>query len=431
MRNSFLLLVFFLFSFLSRLEATVLQSSDVIYGKTLETIEISGLRHTKREIVIRELASKIGEPYLKENAQRDHERLDRLGVFSSIRAQAVLQGEGVLLEIEVQETFPYLPILAIEVTEENGTTAGPGLKAVNLFGAGVAFSGAGKFGGQTVVEVRADSPEYANTLGYQTAFIRRNRFNEVYAFNEDSTEIEASVSRPWGESGRFGAGFRFLTLASDVEGNTLSPDGRDNIPAVGVFLGYDDRDRISIPRRGWWNEFLVSKHGIAGADGDFWSFVVDVRRYQLVAPRHTLAFFSLTTLRTGTVGQDVPVYLQLNLGGTNTIRGRSLAERGGKNEEIATVEYHYTVMEPRSWKILGFTGYLGIQLTGFGDLGSAWSNQEEFSSNLIGGYGFGVRLLVPFVNVLRMDVGFGEPGGGVRFHLGINEKAIMARRRVR
>ena len=44
---------------------------DQLYGKTLKEIRISALRYTKREIIIRELASRLGEPYLRENAEKD------------------------------------------------------------------------------------------------------------------------------------------------------------------------------------------------------------------------------------------------------------------------------------------------------------------------------------------------------------------------
>ncbi len=113
---------------------TAAQDEASLWGRLLKRIEISGLRHTKRELVIRELASKEGQPYLAENANRDPERLDRLGVFSSVKFNAVAEGEGVVLQVDVQETFPYLPTLSIEITEENGTAVGPGFKSVNLLG---------------------------------------------------------------------------------------------------------------------------------------------------------------------------------------------------------------------------------------------------------------------------------------------------------
>ena len=73
-------------------------------------------------------------------------------------------------------------------------------------------------------------------------------------------------------------------------------------------VGYDSRDLWSNPHKGWHNEIEIAKHGgFIGADNDYWALTVDVRKYIPVAERHTLGVFSLTTLRTGTVGKDIPV----------------------------------------------------------------------------------------------------------------------------
>jgi outer membrane translocation and assembly module TamA len=49
----------------------------------------------------------------------------------------------------------------------------------------------------------------------------------------------------------------------------------------------------------------------------------------------------------------------------------------------------------------------------------------------IGGGGFGVRFVVPFGQLVRLDFGFGQSGKGLLPHLGIREKAYYHRLRVR
>ena len=46
----------------------------------------------------------------------------------------------------------------------------------------------------------------------------------------------------------------------------------------------------------------------------------------------------------------------------------------------------------------------------------------------IGGGGIGLRLFVPFVNMIRFDLSVGD---GVHARFGINEKAVAQRNRVR
>ena len=278
--------------------------------------------------------------------------------------------------------------------------------------------------------MRLNDPWFAGDhISYDIHFFQRDRKNELDDFNELSSEITGKIGAYLGEHGRVGGRIGFLSLGSDTDGTTLSDDNRDNIPSLGAYLGYDDRDLVTNPHRGWWSEVDVSK---SAGDADFWTFIVDVRRYQPIVKRHTLALFSLLTLQTGDVGTDIPVYLDFHIGGTNTIRGWDLDGRFGKNQFINTVGYRYNLVEPRPFEVFGTQLHLGLQLSAFGDFGHAWDESNEFKlENFIEGYGFGVRLLVPFVEMIRMDFGWGEPGGGMRFHFGLFEKPVMQRFRVR
>jgi len=401
------------------------------YGKRVKEIRISNLRYTKREIIIRELASQVGEPYLKENAEKDAKRLDHLGVFSAVTIEPIEERDGVVLEIEVKETFPYLPTISLEVSDENGLSLGPGFKSINLRGRAISFSASARFGGATSLGASLENPWFAgNHRSYRLEFDQRDRINELDDFAEVSTEINLRLGSYLGEYGRIGGYFNFLSLGSDTPGITLSADNRDNTPSLAFFIGYDSRDLWTNPHQGWWNEVEVSENGgFLGGDGDFWRVNVDVRRFQPVANRHTLAFFSLTTLQTGTVGVEIPVYQDFHLGGANTIRGWGLDSSRGKNQSINTLEYRYDLMVPRAFSIFGFTIYFGLQAALFADLGIAWDDSQ--GNRWLDGYGFGIRLLVPFVDMVRIDFAFGEPGAGLTNQFGIGAKAVQQRKRIR
>ena len=89
-------------------------------------------------------------------------------------------------------------------------------------------------------------------------------------------------------------------------------------------------------------------------------------------------------------------------------------------------------MAPRPFSFKGFNFYLGLQLAGFGDFGIAWDRAEQFKlDNFIHGYGFGLRLLVPFMDVIRIDFAFGEKDQGIQRHIGLGWKPERQRQRVR
>ncbi len=63
----------------------------------VKEIRTDSLRRTKREIVIRELVSKVGEPHSEKKIDKDIERLDRLGIFSDVRIEPIQEVDGIIL----------------------------------------------------------------------------------------------------------------------------------------------------------------------------------------------------------------------------------------------------------------------------------------------------------------------------------------------
>jgi len=51
------------------------QAFENAYGKIIREIRLVGLKRTKEFIVLRELGSKVGEPFTEENARKDPDRL--------------------------------------------------------------------------------------------------------------------------------------------------------------------------------------------------------------------------------------------------------------------------------------------------------------------------------------------------------------------
>jgi len=65
-------------------------------------------------------------------------------------------------------------------------------------------------------------------------------------------------------------------------------------------------------------------------------------------------------------------------------------------------------------------------------LGAAWTDRADWrAADAIDGYGIGLRVLVPFVDLIRIDVAWGEPGKGATAYFGISLKAARQRQRVR
>ena len=407
--------------------------ADVSAGKIIKEIRITGLIHTKKYIISRELASKTGQPFRRENLEKDRKRLVGLGIFSNVTVDALEQEDGIVLTIKVREISPYLPIASFKIDDENGFALKAGIKSLNLFGRGIFFSASAAFGEASTYVFKIRNPWFAGKrMSYKIDIFHRIRDNELDDFKEVGYELFSTLASLVGKRTRMGVRFSFQYIQSDTPGKTLSADNTDNAVSLGYFIGFDSLDLKWDPHRGWWNEIEIIRSGLFGLlDSNFWRLNLDLRRYIPVAPRHTLALFSLTTLTSGTVGKEIAPWQDFSIGGTNSVRGWELGSKTGKNQFLNTVEYRYSLMKPKGFSFLGFRLPIGLQIAVFADLGSAWNRKDEFNKNLIAGFGLGLRFISPTTGMARVDFGFGQGGFSVRIHLGSYEKPVKQRDRVR
>ena len=395
-------------------------------GKTILAVHVSGLDHIREAVVLAQIESAPGRPYHKATTDHDVLRLDRLGVFGEISVAGVALDEGVRVDVTVVETLRILPTVAVAVTDENGASAGPAVRLLSLRGEPHEIGVTTRFGGETLVELReVSAPLYNRRLWHSAKVTMGKRFNKLDQFEEQAVDLDARIGLRASEQFLSGAIVQYYRVGSDQSGITLSPDNHDAFVSVGGVTEYDSRDSWKEPSRGWWNS--VDALWRTGS-GQYATLDVDVRRYQPVAARQTILATSLLTLQSGTRGVDVPTYTDYALGGENTVRGWDFGARRGKNQFINTLEYRYTVVPTRSLDVFGINFYGGVAVAVFGDLGTAWNAPDAFADGFIGGYGIGLRLYIPYVNMIRLDLSF---GGGAHGGLGINEKAVAQRNRVR
>ena len=298
-------------------------------GQRVTAIAIDGNAVTKAWVIQREILTRVGEPLEPRIVAADLQRLENLSIFAQVRVEGSPDGEGVRLSFHIRETPALIPLVGMTYTEENGFSAGPGVSALNLAGRQISLSGRAYFGGTTQYWARATWPWIAGDhLSLGAYFANIERHNELEDVEEHSREFSPRVGTYLGEHGRLNGMFTLFRMRSDVPGKTLSPDNEDRLNRLGASVGWDTRDSWRFPRKGWQNEIeLWRTGGFLGGDGDFWTMNVDVRRWQPTAPSQRLMVSGLVTLQSGTVGRDLPVYLQYYMGGANTDAAVEAEER--------------------------------------------------------------------------------------------------------
>ena len=350
---------------------------------------------------------------------------------------ATADEDGVALIIEVREIPFMIPYISYDITDEDGWSFGPALKSVNMMGMDMYVAGFALFGGKTLFLLDLNNPWIAGQhLSLNLDLARIERENEMDGFRETSFEFSPWVGMYAGEHGRMKLGVSYFQVESDTAGHTLSETGVDRLIRMSAGMGYDSRDVWGDPHQGWLNELQVVKTGGSlPGDGDFWTAHLDIRRFQPVTSTHTLALAGLLTLQSGRIGRDLPEYLDFHLGGSNSIRGHGLDELGrvlhGKNQLITTVEYRFPLLHKREYTLWGLASNLGLAGAFFADTGLAWSRDEDFEfGRARTGYGLGLQLLMPAVDMSRFDIGF-DADGNWRVHLAVFSKMQGQRLRLR
>mgnify|MGYP002357890134 FL=1 len=72
-------------------------------GKNISSVEIKGLERVSDQVVRAKLEEQPGQPYNDRAVSRDIRRLFDLGYFDTIKADATLAGDGVVLTYFVEE----------------------------------------------------------------------------------------------------------------------------------------------------------------------------------------------------------------------------------------------------------------------------------------------------------------------------------------
>jgi outer membrane protein insertion porin family len=410
-----------------------LQSLAPWQGRIVRSVGLRGNNVTREKVIMREVRTEVGVPLRLETLMADVVRLENLAIFSAIHVEAEGAGaDGVQLLYAVKESPSWLPVLALQYSEENGVSVGPGLSALNLAGRGIKLSARAYFGGTTQYWANFDWPWAYGAHGSVKAFAaHRERDDTVRDFQETSDELTLKSGRYLGEHGRASVAVSYFGMRSDTDGITLTPDNDDALVRAGFSLGWDTRDVWRNPRRGWQNELELWR---TGGDGDFWSMNLDLRRFVPTGVRRRLLLGGLLSLQSGTLGENLPVYLDYRMGGANTIRGYDVElgrQISGKNQLIGTAEHSWTLMPLRRVDLSFLSFRVGVELTAFADAGIAWSEPNEFAMNRTrAGLGGGVRLLVPGAEMLRLDVGW-SPEGGTHLHFGARSKPTATRSRLR
>lgn len=171
----------------------------------------------------------------------------------------------------------------------------------------------------------------------------------------------------------------------------------------GVFFQYDYRDNPLGPKVGgnyvfeytWFHDNRYGLYGFRRMDIDLQQYVGIFNRTRRIALR------AKTTLTESDGSQEIPFYLQPQVGGSDDLRGFRPFRFTDRNSLVMNAEYR--------WEIAS-----GIDGAVFVDGGKVFHHRGQLNfKDLEGSAGFGLRFNARNSTFLRVDVGFSHEGFGV------------------
>lgn len=410
---------------------------------TIERIILVGNEKTRDEVILREMQLQEGKKFNLEFLENDVKRLYNLGLFNRVDVvPAPLSSTKINLVFEFEEGFYLLPIPQGGIKEGSLKKIWGGVNFMwrNFRGRNETLNMSFGVGYEPFISVSYLNPWIFGKKHYffQSSF----RYSRTYprsVGDSDSTGVifnkndvptyimndimgDIRIGKYFGQNTSVSALLQFNSIyTSEYEkGRTVSQDGLDVFPTVGIDFTYDTRDYSKFATYGSYYYLKFSRSGLFHKDIDLNKFRFDLRRFIPIklSSDYALVLAGRINSVLSFGGGEIPVYLKESIGYDNLIRGWDNFVIMGEDKLFGSLELRIPLVKPfyvkgsdhfiiRKLPLANKFSYrYGVYATLFFDFGGAWGRKERiYDSQFKNGFGAGLNFLLPFDFVGRVDFG--------------------------
>lgn len=386
-----------------------------LLGRTIAQIEISGNRVTKKEIIQREMKLKPGDQADLERLEIDQLRVQSLDIFSRVEFNLIQRQGEVVLIITVTEEWYIFPLPYWELTNDTPPKIIYGFRYEqrNFRGRDETVIVDLWSGADRGFHISHNNPWVAGTpmLGRSINLYQKTQTSRLLAFRGKDLEERHSVAevrmgKRWTIelTSEVGAKFRLVQAENPLQ---LASGGQlDRLFEAQLLTIWDGRDLRTFPRRGLYFGTGFAQGWILNDCDQYRSFSFDLRTY---VPYKDLSLCTRFQWQPG-MG-NVPPYDWFIVEDTAPIRSSKLADEGDSflmgSLELRVELYHlryYTWRHAPVLKQYFRNLKYGLASELFLDAGDAYQGDKSVTvGSLMWGFGFGLLLRVPYVDVIRLE----------------------------
>lgn len=406
------------------------------FGEIVDSIIVRGNSHTKRITIVREMATRQGEPLEERKIQRDISFIRGMGYFSDldISIERVSTGHCRLTVYIVERPgmFMRYPYPTVNYDFEKGVSYGIRWRIKNFRGMGEELR---------LLALKRRDKEYGTSISWKVPWLmgkRRHLNLSLFTYRRlEEPESDDYIKERVGTSVYFGIPISSSLLRQLWLGMTFSIEGRDsrltstsngvitselyrqNLMALGLELIYDSRDNRISPWSGFFGRFRTVRFtSIYGFDQQYIFYYTAQNYYLPVRSFGTLIFSIQGDVREG----DLPSFFEMGIGGAGDLRGYPGNDRRGRAKVLGAVQLRRHLYGPRVFNI-PWVGKFDLALNGvaFVDTGALMDCISEITDSkyeVTGG--FGVEVISPIQDIVRFELaGDGEGYIAIYFSSGV------------
>ncbi|MFQ5797554.1 MAG: BamA/TamA family outer membrane protein [Bacteroidota bacterium] len=412
--------------------ATNPPNQDLLPNLYVYNIIVRGNVKTEEYVIMREMKLQPGDLIVPEDLEYDVNRIYNLGIFSRVEVSIEhIEDSLATIYLDVDESLSIIPfpIIGIKDRDWDKLYVGAGILHNNFRGRNEKIVAAVALGYDPWLTVRYRNPlfdEINNLFFTAEMSFSRIRNKSLYIgiseqnFDERHLSTNVTIGKRIGHHAYPSVMFsyRYVRVAEQGVGRTLSPRGRDEFLSVGAGFTYDSRDLQEYATRGTYAALSITRYGLGESVVDYHRLRWDLRKF---VPIPRFLDLTLAARSFGTLSGDglVPPYAHVYFGYTERIRGHFSKIYEGENILGLSAEVRIPLLKPeyftvdfiplpalRIWRF-------GMNLAVFTDAGKVWFRPQDLNlTNLIKGYGMGLHFSLPYGIIVRSEYAWNEQQEG-------------------
>ena len=405
---------------------------EINFPIAVDKVYIAGNKLTKEYIILREIPFTFPDTLKEEDLLLIQKRIQNLFLFNRVELQLTQHDDKTIMIIIVTESWYFFPVPILIINERDWSKISYGLRVIhyNFRGRNEKLSIGGWFGYNPAYFVKYHNPWIGSKMRIIMGIgLSKNKVsNKIFNFDEDHLNFNFTIGRRHNLNLEtlFHFTFRRIKLPDPYHIYTISGSGVDLVPTLSYQIRWDKRDLYEYPRNGFFLDYIINRTGFKTDQPQFWRFSFDNRIYFPIYRKISFAARQLFLFNEG----DLPIYDRVFLGYSERIRGHynrvlpnpiDFESYPSPQISLSSSEIRFPILPVRyySWKNAPFFRDLyqnlkfGISAGIFMDSGIVWQHKQQFAlSNFYTGFGAGVHIHLPYINIMRFDYAFDERGRG-------------------